>query len=662
MQEIKKQDIPAAASSSTVLSEDDLKARIPLLKDMKQDNPHFKVLIRLLQELSGSAYDASKKYQLMFKVIEIGNLFEILRQDIKNPKPTDTAKTCLNGVALNSFKPDQQLSLFQLARNVSADYFHAMYEDKTREFFEAFISLCRGQCTSSKLLEVDDIFQKLSRGSDIKKVLGDRDEGKVRINKLFCQMGYFLKKADEFIKAGNHEAAAMALIAAGNSGRNFNFSGLNPKKSGSVAAILYKARTSLAHIYSDERKIEVLSEIIIKLTEHKQIDLSIDLIKEEATEMKNPVDIDAYYAKREASGASPRTYDPDLLREPSSITSHAATAASSSSTQSSSTQASRDLHSTSSTSIQDSRREKRDEPRRSDTELYPNLSAPSAAASSSSSHRSSYDDRRRERDRDKDKGHDYARDDSHGHRRGSSPPPHGRTSSSSSSHYQSDRDRGRDKDRDYRSDSRKEGRSYPPSPPSYRAHQSSSSSSSSHSGLRGDRFSSSSVSYPESSRKVREEERDSKHDSKRARGTSESCREEVPRYVKKDDHDDESHKHEKRNQPQHPSSISTVSSSSTQRSASHSERGSSSSHTGSSSHSDVQHTSGSSSRLSTSYGSVLSKPKDWRGVDVDERRDSQPKNSSVTESSQQLQTKRGRAQIEEEATKEKHNTSIKRRY
>jgi hypothetical protein len=53
MQEIKKQDIPAAAASSSIVpSEDDLKARIPLLQDMKQDNPHFKVLIRLLQEIS----------------------------------------------------------------------------------------------------------------------------------------------------------------------------------------------------------------------------------------------------------------------------------------------------------------------------------------------------------------------------------------------------------------------------------------------------------------------------------------------------------------------------------------------------------------------------------------------------------------------------------
>ena len=86
----------AAASSSSVPSADDLKARIPLLQKMKQDDPRFGVLIRLLQDIASKPYDPSHKYQLMFKIIEIGNVFEILCKDIENKKPAEIAKTCGN--------------------------------------------------------------------------------------------------------------------------------------------------------------------------------------------------------------------------------------------------------------------------------------------------------------------------------------------------------------------------------------------------------------------------------------------------------------------------------------------------------------------------------------------------------------------------------------
>jgi hypothetical protein len=66
--------------------------------------------------------------------------------------------------------------------------------------------------------------------------------------------------------------------------------------------------------------------------------------------------------------------------------------------------------------------------------------------------------------------------------------------------------------------------------------------------------------------------------------------------------------------------------------------------------------------FSISYGSVLVRPKDWRGVDVHGRRDSKPENYAVIERSQQMQTKRERAQTEEETSKEEQNKNIKRRF
>lgn len=388
--------------TSNVPSIEDLKAKIPLLQKMKQDDPRFKTLIGLLQEMASSSYDPAKKYRMMFKIIEIGNLFEILAKEIAvtNPKPLEVVKTCKNDVALGDLNLNQQLSLFQLARFIPADNFHAMYEDQAKALVDNFIRLCNGRCISETLINIDAIFYPLTTGKKIKKILYEGNKGK-SVNKLFCQMGYYLKKAEDFIKMGNHEAAAMALIAAGNCGRNYNITGLNPVKKDSVTAELYGLRTKYAHIYSDEKDEQTLSERLRKLVESGQIAQQINQIKEEAKHMGNPVDIDTYYSQKESSSASesPKAYTKDVLRDPAStVVTNAPTLTSLINPPSSSPQLPKEKYIPSSRPSE-SRTSEKDEPKRGDRERHSSSSRGIPSSRGYSEHQS-YDERHREKERE----------------------------------------------------------------------------------------------------------------------------------------------------------------------------------------------------------------------------------------------------------------------
>ncbi|MGE3920811.1 MAG: hypothetical protein AB7F64_07745 [Gammaproteobacteria bacterium] len=309
---------PRVTQAPPSLSENELKQKIPLLQTMDQTNPKFQKLIQLLQEIPNTTFDRSKKYELMYKIIEIGNLFEVLCPTMKNQKTAEVVQDCKTTSNMDMLTPAQQLSLFEQARNVTADSFHSMYEQQARELYGSVSSLCQGKNSASKLLSIDDVFQPVSRGSSIQKVLGRLEPENKKINKLFCQMGYYLKKADDYLKSNNHEAAAMALIGAGNCARNFNWSKLNPKKVGSVTALLNSVRNDLAHLYLNEVDSLPLSENMRQIVEKRHIEQGLELIKSEASQMDNPVDIDAYYAKRELQEGleSPKAYELSDLRMP----------------------------------------------------------------------------------------------------------------------------------------------------------------------------------------------------------------------------------------------------------------------------------------------------------------------------------------------------------
>lgn len=296
-----------------------MKVNIPLLKLMDEKDPNFNNLIKLLKELSSlSAYDPARKYELMYKVLKIGNLMKILCPSIEIKKTTEIANSCPDGIALDKLKPEQQLALFQMARTISADYFHVLYEDQIKDFIESYIKLSHGQCNSKVMSTIDAPLDPLSRGKSITKILNEGGEvGKMRINKLFCQMGYFLKKASDLMLNGDTNGACMAILAAGTCGRNFNISGLNPTKVGSIAGILSQVREILAHVYVENRSEKVTLELLGETCKKEKLLENIGKISDEAKAMKNPVDIDAYYSKKEiayTTPESPRAYERKVFK------------------------------------------------------------------------------------------------------------------------------------------------------------------------------------------------------------------------------------------------------------------------------------------------------------------------------------------------------------
>lgn len=325
-------ELPKSNPSVEVSSEElsIMKINIPLLAKMDEKDPNFDNLIKLIKELSSlSKYDATRKYELMYKILKVGNLMKVLCPSMEIKKMTDIVNTCKDGVALDKLDFVQQLALFQMARTISADYFHVLYEDQTNEFIESFIKLCQGQCNSKLMSTLDASFDPLSRGKSIGKILSEGSGvGAVRINKLICQMGYFLMKANDLMLKADFNGACMAIVAAGTCGRNFNISGLNPLKVGSIAGILSQVRETLAHIYEGERSEKSTLTLVSETCNKAKIGDIIDKMVAEAESMKNPVNIKGYYNQKESadtaskppsdsksSPESPRAYERTVFKK-----------------------------------------------------------------------------------------------------------------------------------------------------------------------------------------------------------------------------------------------------------------------------------------------------------------------------------------------------------
>lgn len=95
-------------------------------------------IVQLIEKISTAEYEPSIKYNLLWDVIQLVTLIEA------HLPATLTDKTTLE--LLDTVKPtskfcseltdQQQWCLFKIARNIVADSFHIIYEDKTKYFAE----------------------------------------------------------------------------------------------------------------------------------------------------------------------------------------------------------------------------------------------------------------------------------------------------------------------------------------------------------------------------------------------------------------------------------------------------------------------------------------------------------------------------------------------
>jgi hypothetical protein len=139
--------------------------------------------------------------------------------------------------------------------------------------FNGFIALCNGISNPTSLVDMNRIGTKFARGDDIKSFLSDRDKGKMRIYKLLCQAGSFLMTATGLIENKDSDGACMAIIAAGNCARAFNFSTLNPVKQGSVLAEIAKNRAVFTHPFDPSYDVKIFQELVINTAMSKYVSI-----------------------------------------------------------------------------------------------------------------------------------------------------------------------------------------------------------------------------------------------------------------------------------------------------------------------------------------------------------------------------------------------------
>lgn len=293
-----------------------MKGNISVLKLLNEQDPNYLKLVNLIKYMSNIKYDTSKKYELMYNVIKIGTLFELLLDKPLQDKVTgETFKTCDKG-KINELSAEQQYAFFKVARNIVADSFHQLYEDKTTKFLEDFSGLCRGTNNYPTFAELKTYSDLVSKRAD--KFFSEDVVGVIRKEKIFCQMGYFILKAEELVSKGNSDGAIMAIVAAGTCGRHFNRSGLNEVKSGSICSKLYETRAKLSHSntneYNESKYLDYARDVVSKESAQKVV----GQIKQEAEiNVRKEVNLTAYYISREKSGTtpeSPRAFDRNIYK------------------------------------------------------------------------------------------------------------------------------------------------------------------------------------------------------------------------------------------------------------------------------------------------------------------------------------------------------------
>lgn len=303
---------PSSSSENTAsaeVSEDNdlvkkLKTKFPVLKDIIVENMEIIELAKLIEEMSKEIYEPDKKYKLGYNIIEIGNLIEGMKNKI------ETTKSDLDGINsltdINTLSEKQQKAIFILYRNIIADGFHGIYEDSIKVVLEGFINnVCQGKFEpKTPVFQIDSIKKNLEKNAMPNFFKTDKT---VKLEKIYHQIVYFLKKAEDFIKNETYDEGIMALIAAGSCARGVNLSKQNPIKTNSAMKILTDLRQRYAHGYSQGYSKELIIEEVKKLV-LSNTSTSIDtLINKVVTENKN-ITIDqksiTNYSKKTSVSAS----------------------------------------------------------------------------------------------------------------------------------------------------------------------------------------------------------------------------------------------------------------------------------------------------------------------------------------------------------------------
>lgn len=306
-------------SSKTINTEDinKLKNTVPILRQISSENqktPAFAKLVKLMLEMANVKYDPAKKYELMYKIIEIGNLMELLLLDnVQKEANAETLKKIPLDKSFSTLEFNQQFSIFKSARNIVADGVHMINEERTTDYLQNYSRLCRGENVAGFFGDQHSWFKLINRSLDKKTLLASGDQN--RINKIFNQLVYFLYKSHELMLDKNVQGAIMALIAAADCARDIKRSGLLLEiKNDSVLAILTNLRQDLAHIYKDDYDEEQFRKKVSKEVSEKSIQSYVASIAREAKSLKVTIDVSSYKKDSASKQGSPRAYEEEVLQ------------------------------------------------------------------------------------------------------------------------------------------------------------------------------------------------------------------------------------------------------------------------------------------------------------------------------------------------------------
>ncbi|MDX2165054.1 MAG: hypothetical protein SFW07_06540 [Gammaproteobacteria bacterium] len=298
-----------------------VKRLFPLLKEIQNNNEKFCRLVLLWNELSKRKYESERKYELLYKIICFTNLILSLTPSLEQEDEASLIKDCDDNTAMNTLKPKQQFAVFITIRNIAAHWAHIFYEPDIADFVEEFLKIAeKGICCPNFILKLQQIGDESTASSGPEGLptylkAGTPEEIKGKINKLFCQTAYFLKKAEFFLEANDLHSACFALIAAGNCGRDFNRSKMNPKTKGSIMARLNAIRNEIAHIYENESFEQEAYNAVTR--SRNEVRIILDTLKDEAANLALEYDIDTYFNSTEqlmdGSDSSPRPYEAERL-------------------------------------------------------------------------------------------------------------------------------------------------------------------------------------------------------------------------------------------------------------------------------------------------------------------------------------------------------------
>ena len=209
----------------------------------------------IIDHLAEYKYDPKSKYESMWTIIRLGNLFDKIL-----PEKT------IEGVTLKTL--DQDISGRKLCLDLGQ-----------------VSMLCQGQNICDSLAGLSRQYTKFSRGKDLEKLL---EVDKPMQTKLFNQTGYFLIRAHDFFQADNIPAACMALLGASNCARFVFISKMKGDQELLGVAELFEMRGLLSH--NDLSRVQeekmsstikltcgALEENIVKLqADARKLDLAVD--------------------------------------------------------------------------------------------------------------------------------------------------------------------------------------------------------------------------------------------------------------------------------------------------------------------------------------------------------------------------------------------------